>query len=532
MDNILAAALGDHNFANADLIASLLESESFASPVLDLPTMPSAQPGVFNLPKASDFVPTTPALANLLNPIAEDETADIGEIAKQTHLHPLPPQSGNGDNDGMAKTTKGYLASDDSIDTPDISMDTLFHEDMTDVSDNIHSAAPMSVYSDSAMSVDGMGTTESSMANISEHQSAMDISDEYTSDKQHIPPSSTAAKRKRSATVTSRNSQNSAKKAWAFLSGNAKKPKNTKKEIIEKSRGVGISRSATQARDLRAAEKDGKDVVEMAKWERWKTKIRSDDPNATFFEDDPRRVDHSRCGNPVRVKQLYDCNRWRTHLKDCKGIQKKSSQNANFIKKAAHSLFKLGFTKGEAIAKPSANPSPPDDVPTMDPCPGITEEDTELIPVYLRRSAAMGGGAKSIKEIAIQRWGKLFSRLSKKSKEEVLLIQTNQHTWRNDHVNLRVFSTACEKEVKREITTGTDRTSWPCQNCRKVLTDRRFQAVLRKKVPSDENYIYVNHRFRNQILGEQYAKNVGLRDLIENSVCANPFTMISISKTN
>lgn len=199
MDTILAAALGDHSFATVDLISSLLESESDGLPSTgdNLPAAPSSPPSLFNLPGASGFAPTGPSLSNLLNPIAEDEV-------------------------------------------PSIPLDPLLSEGVGDISESGHSAAPSSFYSDSAM---GVNETCKTRHSSTEDQSAMDISDEFTSEKQHIPLSlSTAEKRKRSATITSQKLLSLAKSAWAFLSNQTKKPK---KESAEKSDGVGISRSAT-----------------------------------------------------------------------------------------------------------------------------------------------------------------------------------------------------------------------------------------------------------------------------------------------
>lgn len=378
---------------------------------------------------------------------------------------------------------------------------------VVDEDDDDHSPAPSTWAAGSEMSVN-----DTSFADFSESGlSGMDVDDISDHNLEPDRPSSPmVASRKRAMTPTSEISHKSKSSTWAFLDGRAKKKQ--KKEKAEPHGVSGISKSAISARESREAEAEGTvGLIDAKRCANWKRKILEDDPGAKFFDSEPRRVDHSRCGNPVKVKQLYDCSRWRDHLRDCDGILKKRTLK-EMAQKSIGSIFKLGFTK---ITDDSST-----DVPAApevnSPCPGLTELDEKLVPVYLQRSGAMGGGSRSIMKIAQARCSKLFSRLGKKEKAKVLLIQANEHTWRNDHMNLRVFSTACRGEVPNG---KNDKRSRPCTQCCTVLRDKRFRQVLSKAIPSDENYIYVNHRFRNQLLGQQYARNIGLRDLIENSVC-------------
>lgn len=127
----------------------------------------------------------------------------------------------------------------------------------------------------------------------------------------------------------------------------------------------------------------------------------------------------------------------------------------------------------------------------------------------------MGGGARSITKISLERFRKKFRRLTKKQKDVVDDIQHLEHQWRNDHANLRVFSTDCKRWIQKKPTEKNSR----CDNCQSLLSNNQFRTTLRKPVPADENFRYVNYRFRNSVLGEQYARTKGLKHLVESAVC-------------
>lgn len=380
MAKVLESALGDHNFSASDLIESIRDPNSgFASDHLTN-AAPFSEPG--HSPTFVARSTVKPTISNLMNPILEEHTADIW---------PDIPWAG-----------------DSSVfDDPEVS------------------PVPSTWATDSAMSLDDVGTSKSLLANFSDGLSAMDIDEVLEHNYPDTPSSPMVASRKRSRTVTSALSQRSPSTTWAFLGG---KPKKSKKEKPEPHGTAGISKSAVLARDSRLAEKNGAvDLVNMKLREKWRAKIREDDPNVKFFDDEPRRVVHSRCGNSFKVKQLYDCYRWRTHLEDCDGTTKKRTLKEK-AQKNIGSLFKFGFSKVAETTQTSI-PCIPDVMPTTNPCPGLTEHDEKLVPVYLQRSGAMGGGSRSIMNISKERFSKVFSRLAVKAKTNVLLIQANEHTW-------------------------------------------------------------------------------------------------------
>jgi hypothetical protein len=147
------------------------------------------------------------------------------------------------------------------------------------------------------------------------------------------------------------------------------------------------------------------------------------------------------------------------------------------------------------------------------PCPGISEKDIANVERYLMRSPAAGGGSRSVFKIATEKFQKAFSRLKPTAQEEVRLTQQHEQTWKNDHACLRVFSTACRATVP-------DSTSriLPCSSCAKLLSSKSFKRTLRKPTPEAKNYIYTNMQFRNPVLGNIYARTVGLQAIIEQPV--------------
>jgi hypothetical protein len=94
----------------------------------------------------------------------------------------------------------------------------------------------------------------------------------------------------------------------------------------------------------------------------------------------------------------------------------------------------------DGVAKPATARPIPDK-----PCPGITEQDIDNVEGYLKRTGALGGGSRSV--FTMEKFRKGFSGLNTKRKQEVLDTQQQEQKWRNDHANLRIFSTDCQKTV-------------------------------------------------------------------------------------
>ena len=276
--------------------------------------------------------------------------------------------------------------------------------------------------------------------------------------------------------------------------------------------GTGQSKAAKYSRSKRESFRNGTLKIDDKALENWKKKILTDDQHAEFDPSNITRVRHSGCGRYFQVKEPLDLTRWRIHMKECKP-NKKSAKT--------RSLFAMGWGQnaGGDKAKTAQHVRIKASVVPTKPCPGLTELDDGRIPNYLYRSAAHGGGGKSIQSIAKEKFNQLFSKLSKRKKDEVLDHQQHGHTWTNDHQKLRVFSATCQKAVSDR----TPNRALPCESCQSVLSSKGFRAALRKPTPSPENQIYVNTKYRNQVLGEIYGRHIGLKDIIEAPVRSSYF---------
>ena len=149
----------------------------------------------------------------------------------------------------------------------------------------------------------------------------------------------------------------------------------------------------------------------------------------------------------------------------------------------------------------------------LEPCPGLSKADNVRIPQYLKRSCAPGGGARSVTRIASEFFTKPFSELSDDKQEKVNVQQRHEHQWRNNHQTLRVFSVRCTAtRLGHDQKTGR---ILPCRPCTELLNLRSFLTIINIPTPSNKNYKYINKQFRNPIIGEQYAKIIGLKELLD-----------------
>lgn len=282
---------------------------------------------------------------------------------------------------------------------------------------------------------------------------------------------------------------------------------------------AGISQSATSSRTTREAARRGELEISRKKENNWREKIKNVDPNARFFEDNVVDVTHFDCGQTIKAKEPYDSTRFRHHVNRCKGDQKRV--NAAGGSRTLLEMMSSGRwgvctkqPKSERLLEGPIEERLLEGPIEEDPCCGLSEVDHKLIPVYLRRTSVMGGGARSISKISLERFRKKFRRLTRKQKDVVDDVQRLEHQWRNDHTNLRIFSTACKHWIHKTESNPSSH----CSECHSLLSNNQFKIALWKPVPTDENYIYVNRRFQHSILGKQYARTKGLKNLIERAV--------------
>ncbi|KAJ7751395.1 hypothetical protein B0H16DRAFT_1318094 [Mycena metata] len=151
------------------------------------------------------------------------------------------------------------------------------------------------------------------------------------------------------------------------------------------------------------------------------------------------------------------------------------------------------------------------DAPLVEkPWPGITHHDTPTVEKYLRRSGAKGGGSRSLFKMAMNKFSKPFRALGKTRRKEVEDTQFHELKWKNDHGNLRVFSANCEKIVQTRRPQPV-----PCPPCSTVLSSKAFKKTLNKPPKASKNAIYTNKRYQNRVIGEIYARTIGLQAIIE-----------------
>ncbi|KAJ3749525.1 hypothetical protein DFH05DRAFT_1533309 [Lentinula detonsa] len=82
--------------------------------------------------------------------------------------------------------------------------------------------------------------------------------------------------------------------------------------------------------------------------------------------------------------------------------------------------------------------------------------------------------------------------------------------------------------VHRQISPSTnpDDRILPCAECLSLLQLQEFKSSLRVPMPLDKNYRHVNKQWQNPILGEQFLKTAGLKELFDSVVS------LSFSTTN
>ncbi|KAJ7862472.1 hypothetical protein B0H14DRAFT_2575363 [Mycena olivaceomarginata] len=244
----------------------------------------------------------------------------------------------------------------------------------------------------------------------------------------------------------------------------AKRTKNTN--------GTGTSKSALATKNNRDAIQSGVLTVETAdpaKLARWKAKLVSTDPKVQFHPTDLLEVRHSVCGEYVRMGAMYKAARWNLHLKsNCPVLHPENRKREG---KGKHQNVERWPTRGASKA------------PVL-----TTNTAIPHLPTYLQRTGAAGGSGRSLTWIAKQKFGKLFGLLSIKDKKDVTDTQLHEHRWRNDHSNFE-FSA--------------------------VLALKNFKEAVRRPTPDDKHYIYVNDKYRNQLLGHIYARAIGLKESLK-----------------
>ncbi|KAJ7848537.1 hypothetical protein B0H13DRAFT_1906714 [Mycena leptocephala] len=138
------------------------------------------------------------------------------------------------------------------------------------------------------------------------------------------------------------------------------------------------------------------------------------------------------------------------------------------------------------------------------PCIGVSAKDQPLIPQYLKRSGAGGGGARSREVIMQELFPKqsAYKNLSVAKKKEVDAEQKHECAWVNDHAQDRIFSTKCEKKI-------------PPGGVVHPTLVLNFKKALNHPVPDLPNFKYNNKNYQGRSLAELFGKCHVLQDIIE-----------------
>ncbi|KAJ6632173.1 hypothetical protein B0H10DRAFT_2206574 [Mycena sp. CBHHK59/15] len=212
---------------------------------------------------------------------------------------------------------------------------------------------------------------------------------------------------------------------------------------LKKANGTGTSKSAVAVQQLRDAYSSGELTVQTAdpkKYARWQNKLRGDDPKVEFHPTKVKLARHSKCGVFVVMGEPYQAGKWNFHLeKDCAVLHPESKKRKGRAKGLTDVPTLDRLWAGTSHGKKGARETRP--------CPGITVADCPRLPVYLKRTGSGGGGARSVTAIAREKFGKLFRYLKDGNKKIVTDTQVHERKWINDHANMRIFSTECNKQV-------------------------------------------------------------------------------------
>ncbi|TFY80575.1 hypothetical protein EWM64_g3442 [Hericium alpestre] len=283
-------------------------------------------------------------------------------------------------------------------------------------------------------------------------------------------------------------------------------PKPLKSPTTRNSLTTGASSSAKSKRKLNDSVEAGTFIADPVKWEGYKAKLKAIDPHYEIYEDDPtkaRHVRHSGCGEVMKQSTVYDTYLFRKHVEKCKG--KGAAGNTSTLDIGMKLTFKPGVIP---VKKPATE--------ELWPCPGLQEVDDARITVYLQRTLVRSAGGESNIKLAEKMFNKSYTALDTEKQEAVCLKQQQTHRWALDHQNNRVYAIGvqpCLSDVKK-----INDIVRPCSNCRKLLSLRAFLTAINRKIPEDENRIFVPHCYQNSAIGLIYTKHQGLRDLFEENV--------------
>lgn len=211
------------------------------------------------------------------------------------------------------------------------------------------------------------------------------------------------------------------------------------------------------------------------------------------------------CGIWINLRAPNEIRRFLEHRKT--GACQKS-RNSGWI---ATSLSRFGF---KVVPKPELIPSPKPLMVSV-PCPGLTRSANPKVNQYLSRTAMPGGGARSKLALSLLVFGRKWVELNLKECKVVLRRVALEYQWINSHAAGSVHSKNCEASVQQPQGESGERDPSPCSSCLALLRNHRFQSAINRKCPEDAKLKFVPIAYRCPVLGDIYAKHMGVRELIE-----------------
>lgn len=283
--------------------------------------------------------------------------------------------------------------------------------------------------------------------------------------------------------------------------------------VSKKSRPQGTSKSAlAEARSRAEADKG---IVDDEKFRKFKTKILCLDGYAEFLIDNnPRLVRHSKCGEISKQKASYNTTNFTNHVQTCSGPPKKRLHAGNTNRKCFNNLVAKNALRSPTSRVTQLHPS--HNAPL--PCPGLTFNYDKKIETYLTRSQAAGGGSKPRHVISQEEFGKGLGDLDQDELERVCQLEAFGFRWLNFREQRFIRAALCLKESPSRQQPAT-----PCSACVSISKDPVFKNALNRKLPDDKNLRFTPHGHRATLTAIQYAKTIGIYDLVNRASNVSSF---------
>lgn len=268
--------------------------------------------------------------------------------------------------------------------------------------------------------------------------------------------------------------------------------------------------SARHAKKMREARLSGTQVVNEKLYDRNVRRPALElDANARFDRNN-WLVRHSRCGQWIDLRSLYALGRFTEHALECD-----------------QTPILDDFLGAPANLRLSSTPPEPDDPPQESlsklpsnlverACTGFTAVHNPRVATYLNRPTALGGGGRSITDLAEEKFGKLYSLLTDEQKQEIDRLHQASWRWTINHRLHAVFSTSCKKTVS--VPANCNEKQRICDSCLWLPHIKVFRNAIRLDEPELENMVYVTRAYQHKVVGSKFLKIHGVPEMMNAEV--------------